>query len=169
MESLDFATLLIRSWVGIVMVMHGINHGRSLEGTARWFEKVGFRSAQVNARMSAFAEIAIGLGIAAGLLTPFAIAGMVATMFVAFWSIHRFAGFFNFHRPDEGYEYVATLAVVGVALAIIGPGVASLDDALGIADDFDGIVGGAIALSGLLIGALQAAVFWRKPAGRGEK
>ncbi len=46
---------------------------------------------------------------------------LLATMFVAFWAIHRFVGFFVFHRPDEGYEYVFTLMAISLALAIAGP------------------------------------------------
>jgi putative oxidoreductase len=86
-------------------------------------------------------------------------------MLVAFWSIHRFAGFFVFHRPDEGYEYVATLAVVALVIAILGPGDFSLDSVLGI--DLDGVVGALIVAGGLLAGAGQLAVFWRRPAERG--
>ena len=82
----------------------------------------GFRSPALNARISAGNEIALGLGLIVGLLTTVAAAGLAATMFVAFWSIHRFVGFFNFRRPDEGYEYVTTLALVALAIAILGPG-----------------------------------------------
>jgi putative oxidoreductase len=105
----------------------------------------------------------IGLALIGGLLTSFAAAGLIATMFVAFWSIHRFAGFFNFHRPDEGFEYVATLAVVGAALAIAGPGRYSLDHVFDIADQLDGLIGGVVAVAGLVAGGAQVAVFWRKP------
>jgi putative oxidoreductase len=88
-------------------------------------------------------------------------------MFVAFWAIHRFAGFFNFHRPDEGWEYVATLSVIGIALAVAGPGRYSVDEALGIAGNLDEWVGLAIIGGGLLVAAGQLATFWRKPSGVG--
>ena len=57
---------------------------------------------------------------------------LIATMTVAFGSIHRFDGFFVFKRPDEGWEHVATLAVAALAIAAIGPGSVSLDAALGL-------------------------------------
>lgn len=161
MEAIDVALVVLRLWAGVVMIAHGINHGRNLEGTARWFEKVGFRSPRLNARLSFLNEIAIGIGLIAGLLAPIAAAGLAATMIVAFWSIHRFAGFFVFHRPDEGYEYVTTLAVIALVIAIVGAGTISLDDALGI--DLAGWVGAAIYGLGVLAAALQLAVFWRKP------
>lgn len=168
MEAIDVAPLLLRSWAAIVIIAHGVNHGRTQEGTAKWFASKGFRSPQLNARISALNEIAIGLALIAGLLTSVAAAGLVATMFVAFWSIHRFAGFFNFHRPDEGWEYVATLSVIGVALAVAGPGRYSVDEALGIAGSMDEWVGLAIIGAGLLVAAGQLATFWRKPSGGGS-
>lgn len=106
MESFDVALLIFRLWLGSVMLAHGINHARNLDGTASWFAAKGFRLADLNARGSAFGEIAIGLALIAGLLTTPAAAGLTATMTVAFGSIHRFAGFFVFERPDEGWEYV---------------------------------------------------------------
>ena len=163
MEALDIALLIIRIWAAVVIVAHGINHARTLEGTARWFESKGFRQPRLNARMSAYNELAIGAGLALGLLTSVAAAALAATMFVAFWTIHRFAGFFVFHRPDEGYEYVTTLAVLALVLVILGPGSFSLDDSLGIADNLDGWVGVAIYAAGLLAAAGQLAVFWRRP------
>lgn len=163
MEPIDLAMLVLRLWLGAVMVAHGVNHLRSLQGTADWFASVGFRKAPLQARLSAGAEVAIGAGLAVGLLTSFAAAGLVATMLVAFWAIHRFAGFFVFNRPDEGYEYVLTLVVAAAALAVVGPGEVSLDAAVGLDATLDGWVGGAIALGGVAAAALQLAAFWRRP------
>jgi len=160
---IDVALLLLRLWAGIVIIAHGVNHGRTQEGTARWFASKGFKSAQLNARVSALSEIAVGLGLIAGFLTTLAAAVLVSTMFVAFWSIHRFAGFFNFHRPDEGWEYVATLSVIALALAIAGPGRYSVDQALGFAENLDEWVGLAAIGAGLLGAGGQLAVFWRRP------
>ena len=164
MEKIDIALLLLRSWAGVVIIAHGMNHGRHLERTAKWFASTGFRAPKLNASLSAGNEIAIGLGLILGLLTSVAAAGLAATMFVAFWAIHRFVGFFVFHRPDEGYEYVVTLAIISLALAIVGPGAVSIDSALGIADDLDGWVGAGIVAAGLFAGGGLLATFWRKPA-----
>lgn len=161
MNALDIALLLLRAWSGVVMVAHGLNHLRSQKGTARWFGKVGFRSPKLNARISAYNELAIGVGLIAGFLTPVAAAGLGATMLVAFWAIHRHAGFFVFHRPDEGYEYVATLAVVALVLAVLGAGGISVDEALGL--DWTGWAGALIYLAGLAAGVGQLIVFYRRP------
>ena len=163
MDNIDIALLVLRVWAGIVIIAHGVNHGRSLQGTASWFEKVGFRAPGLNAFLSAATEIAVGLALIAGLLTPVAAAGLAATMFVAFWSIHRFAGFFVFHRPDEGYEYVLTLAAIALALAIAGPGSVSVDAALGLDESLTGAVGAGIYGLGVLAAAGQLATFWRRP------
>lgn len=163
MNEIDVAMLILRVWLGIVMLAHGVNHARSQEGTARWFEQKGFKAPKLNARLSALSELAVGLGLIVGLLTSVAAAGLAATMLLAFWSVHRFAGFFVFHRPDEGYEYVATLAVAALVIAIVGPGSASIDSAIGIDASLDGLVGAGIIALGLVVGVGQAAVLWRKP------
>jgi putative oxidoreductase len=163
MDNIDIALLIMRLWAGFVIIAHGINHGRSLKGTAAWLAKVGFKAPQLNAFISSAMEITVGLALIFGLLTSVAAAGLAATMFVAFWSIHRFAGFFVFHRPDEGYEYVATLAVIALALSIIGPGSASVDAALGLDETLSGAVGAGIFGLGILAAGGQLATFWRKP------
>lgn len=168
MTEIDIALLLLRVWAGLVFIAHGINHGRNLEGTANWFASKGFRSARLNAVLSTTSEIAVGLALITGLFTSVAAAALTATMFVAYWAIHRHAGFFNFHRPDEGYEYVATLTVIALALAIAGPGAASVDAGLGIDQSLCGGVGVAIVGGGILAAIGQLAVFWRNPAGEKE-
>jgi putative oxidoreductase len=163
MEPIDLALSVLRLWLGIVMLAHGVHHARNLEGTASWFASKGFRQPALNARASAFGELAIGAGLVTGLLTSPAAAGLIATMTVAFGSIHRFAGFFVFKRPDEGWEYVATLAVAALTVAVAGPGPYSLDAVLGIDTALSGWTGLTIALAGVAAGAVQLAVFWRRP------
>lgn len=163
MEPFDVVMLVVRAWAGIVMIAHGANHVRNLDGTAKWFASVGFRTPRLNAFASGANELAVGVALVLGLLTAPAAAGLAAIMAVAFWSIHRFAGFFVFHRPDEGYEYVVTLGLMAFAIAVLGPGSVSLDAVIGIADDLDGWVGAAIFGAGLLAAAGQLALMWRRP------
>lgn len=70
MEPVDAALLVLRTWLGVVILLHGVNHGRSLDGTAKWFGSVGFSSPRLQAQASAFAEIGIGSLLVVGLLTP---------------------------------------------------------------------------------------------------
>ena len=160
MDTIDIGLAVLRIWVGLVIVAHGVNHARSLDGTANWFESIGFRSARLQALNSAVVEIGAGALQIVGLGTSFAAAGIAATMFVAFWTVHRTNGFFIF-RPGEGYEYVATLAFASLALALAGPGSASLDSAFGVADLLDGWVGALIVGGGLLGAVALLAAFWR--------
>ena len=160
MDTIDVGLLIIRSWVGVAILLHGVYHARSLDGTANWLASIGFRSAKLQAINSAIVEIGAGALLIIGLGTSLAAAGIFATMFVAFWTVHRSNGFFIF-RPGEGYEYVATLALVSLGLAIAGPGGASLDSALEIADLLDGWVR-ALIVGGGLVGAFGLlAIYWK--------
>ncbi len=86
-------------------------------------------------------------------------------MATAFGAIHRFAGFFVFARPDEGWEYVATITVGAVVIGLIGPGPWSIDAAIGLDTALDGFVGAGIVIAGAVVGLLQLAATWSKPAG----
>lgn len=158
----DLVLLGLRLWLAAVMISHGVNHGRSLEGTARWFASKGFRYSRQVALASAAGELAMGLGLAVGLLTAPAAAGVVMVSANAFWAVHRFAGFFVFRRPDEGWEYVGTLAVLATALAVLGPGDYSIDEVLGWV--IDGWAGLAVVVAGAVVAALQLTLIWRRPS-----
>jgi len=169
MSSADLAALILRLALGTVFLMHGRNHGwgsGGLAGTASWFESIGLRPAKVHAAMSAYMEVACGILLLLGLFVPFAAAAGVATMTVAFVTVHRKNGFFIFN-PGEGYEYVGTVAFALVALAVLGAGKISLDHVFDI--ELDGIaVGLAAAAAGLLGAALLLITGWRPPAAGGE-
>lgn len=160
MDSADAAMLILRVGVGLVILAHGINHARGRSRTTKWFASIGFRKPGLQWLFSTMTEIGVGVLLVAGLLTALAATGLLSVMFVAFFTVHRKNGFFIF-RPGEGWEYVATLALTGLFLAIAGPGSASIDSAVGIADDLDGWVGAGIAAAGLALASLQLAVFYR--------
>ena len=160
MDSYDWAMLILRGGTGLIILAHGINHAGGRRRTTNWFASIGFRRADLQWLASTVSEIAVGLALIAGFLTGAAAAGLVAIMFVAFWSVHRKNGFFIF-RPGEGWEYVATLALIGLVLAIAGPGAASLDHAIGIADHLDGGVGALLVAGALAAAAGQLAVFFK--------
>ena len=150
-DELNFGLLLLRVVVGLVFAFHGyakITRGGKLAGTARWFESIGVRPGHVHARAAAFGEIATGLCLALGFLTSLAGLGFVGLMSVAVWTVHKGNGLLV---TKDGWEYNLVLATIGVAVAVIGPGEYSLDDALGI--DLNGGVGLAISLLGGLAAA----------------
>jgi putative oxidoreductase len=164
MDAEMVALLLVRVVVGVVMIAHGLNHWRGggrIEGTARWFTGLGLRYGRLQAWTSVVTEIGAGLLLVLGLLTPLACAAVASVMLVAAVLAHRPNGFFVF---KDGYEYVLVLAVVAVALAMLGPGRLSVDSATGIG--ITGWAGGAIALGVAVVAtAGLLAVCWRpKPA-----
>lgn len=168
MDAVDAGLLLIRLVLGITMLTHGLNHllgGGRLPGAAGWFESLGLRPGMLHAWFSTLTEMAAGVGLLLGFLTPLAAAATVGLMAVAGIVAHRPNGFFIF---KEGYEYVLMIAVLAVALAAMGPGSASVDDALDIV--VDGWTGALIALGLGLAGAVALLVTsWRPsrvPAGR---
>jgi hypothetical protein len=78
-------------------------------------------------------------------------------MLIAGLLAHRPNGFFIF---NDGYEYVLVLSVVSLALAVLGPGRFSLDNAFG--SEITGWAGGGIALGvAVLATAGMLATFWR--------
>jgi putative oxidoreductase len=159
-DQLDLALLVLRLGFGVGLSVHGlfkVFRGGRLPGTARWFGSIGMRWPQLQARLGAGSEIGAGLLFAAGLLTPFAAAGMIGVMTVAFWAAHRHNGFLII---NEGWEYVAAISLVAWSVATIGPGRFSLDDAIGI--EWTGWTGSLIAaLLGVGGGIAQLAVCYR--------
>src|SRR5262245_35519738 len=146
------------------MLAHGIRHifgGGKIAGTGKWFGSMGMRMPMLQAWLASLTEIGAGALLVLGLLTPFAGAGVVGVMLVAWLINHLKNGFFIFYK-GEGYEYVMTLLFCGVALGTVGPGGWSLDDALDIIDDLTGTTGLLISLGAGGLGALLLlAAFWR--------
>jgi len=147
--------LLLRFAVGVVFIAHGYNHifgGGKIEGTARWFNSLGMRPGILHAWVASLTELGAGALLILGLLTPFAGAGVVGVMLVAWITNHRKNGFFIF-RPGEGYEYVMTLTFCGLLFGGTGGGKYSLDHALGIFDP----PGWSTAIIAMLLGIVGAA------------
>ena len=160
-DSIDWAMMTLRGVAGVVMLAHGIKHARGRTKTANWFGSIGFRMPDLQWFASTATEIGVGILLIAGLGTTFASAGLVAVMVVAFWTVHRAAGFWVTARPNEGWEYVFVLGTVGLAIAIAGPGAFSIDAAIGIEDVLDGWVGALAVGGGVAAAAAQMVVFFR--------
>lgn len=162
----DVALLLLRASVGFVMVAHGYNHlfrGGRIQGTANWFGDLGMRPPLLHAWLASVTELAAGILLVAGFLTPLAAGAVVGTMVVAWTTHHARNGFFIFHQ-GEGYEYVMTLTFAGLALGGLGPGRLSLDAALEVLDWGDWSALAAAAAVGLGGASLLLATCWQPPA-----
>jgi putative oxidoreductase len=163
-DAMNLALLAFRVAIGAVMLAHGINHifrGGKIAGTAGWFASLGMKPGILHAWLASVTEIVGGTLLLLGLLTPLAGAAVIGVMVVAWITNHRGNGFFIF-RPGEGWEYVMTLTFCGLVLAVVGPGKWSLDEALDIRVDLNGVTGLLIALLAGGGGALALLLgFWR--------
>ena len=163
-DAINLALLVFRCCVGAVMLAHGLNHiygGGKIAGTARWFESLGMRPGILHAWLASVTEVAGGVVLVLGLLTPLGGAAVMGVMIVAWITNHRGNGFFIF-RPGEGWEYVMTLTFAGFAIAVLGAGEWSLDEAFGWRDELVGTTGLLIALiAGAGGAAALLAGFWR--------
>ncbi len=162
MQQFDAGVLILRVVFGPFLAYHGYNKvfgGGRLTGTESWFRSLGMKWPYWQARLAATTEVGAGLLFALGLLTPLAAGAMVALMLVAIWTVHWKVGFFVF-KPDQGWEYCASIAVVAFVVATIGPGRWSLDHAFDISfSEWTGaIVAGILGIAGA---ATQLAVSYR--------
>lgn len=160
MTSVDVAHLVLRLSLGATITAHGINKivgGGGLAGTASWFRSIGMRWPTAQARIAAVTEIASGLLLAVGLITPLSCAAIVALMLVAIVTVHRRVGFFIF-LPGGGWEYCAIIAVSASTVALAGPGAISLDHVLGLG------IGGwssmTILAAGLILACAHLWISW---------
>lgn len=120
----DLALLLIRAVLGVVFIFHGgqklfgLFGGSGLEATAAWMGGIGIPLPMVSALMAGSAEFFGGVALLVGVGVRLAAVPMAFTMVVAILSAHRGA----FDARAGGMEYPLTLAVVLVALALLGGG-----------------------------------------------
>ena len=99
--------------------------------------------------LAGFAEADRQLLLALGLLTPLASAALIAVMVVAILTVHAKNGVWN---SSQGYEF--NLVLISIAVASIGAGNWSLDDALGL--DIAGADEAIASLGAGLLGGLGA-------------
>jgi putative oxidoreductase len=162
--------LILRLVVGLLFVGHGAQKlfglfgGGGIDATARSFEKGGLRPGRMHALAAGCAEFFGGLFLAAGLLTPFAAAALIAVMVAAIATVHWRNGLWV---TEQGFEFNLVMIAAAFAVAGAGPGAWSLDGAFGldvagagwgVGALLVGVLGGAAAvLTGRLYGAHQAA------------
>jgi putative oxidoreductase len=133
---MNIGLLALRLVVGLTFAGHGsqklfgVLGGPGLRNMASGFERMGLRPGRVHALAAGTTELAGGMLLALGLLTPFAAAGLIAVMTVAVLAVHLPNGFWN---SSKGFEYNLALVATAFALAGVGAGDWSLDSALGLA------------------------------------
>ena len=163
---MDLALLVLRLVVGLLFAAHGAQKlfgvlgGGGLEGTAGMFDNIGLRPGWLQARAAGTAELVGGLLIALGLFTPFAAAALIAVMVAAIVTVHAPNGIWN---TNQGYEFNLVLIAAVFALAGIGAGAWSLDNALGF--DLHGTIWAIAALAAGIIGGIGTVIAGRISAG----
>jgi putative oxidoreductase len=135
MNSADIGLAFLRIVIGLTMAAHGAQKafgwwaGPGPDGWRRAVTSMGYRPGGFWAVVSTLAELVGGLLLALGLLTPFAAAVLIAQSVVIIGQVHLPKGFWN---RNSGYEFPLVLAAGAVAVALIGPGALSLDNAAAI-------------------------------------
>jgi putative oxidoreductase len=159
---MEIGLLVLRLVVGFAFAVHGAQKlfgafgGHGIAGTASNFEQLGLRPGRRHAWLAGVAEVSGALLLALGLFTPFAVAGLIAVMTVAILHVHGRNGFLN---ANGGFEYNLVMIAAGFALAGVGPGDWSLDNALGF--DLHGTVWALAALGAGVLGGLGATLSGR--------
>src|SRR5437588_8716504 len=132
---MNLGLLVLRVIVGLLFAGHGAQKlfgvfgGHGLRGTAGFFEGIGLKPGNVHATAAGLMEFGGGILLALGLITPVASAALVAVMTAAVITVHYAKGLWV---TNGGYEYNLVLGTVAFALAAVGPGAWSLDNALGL-------------------------------------
>ena len=120
------AMLVLRVIVGIVFFMHGyqkIKMGHA--GVTGFFTQLGAPLPPISAALIMLLETAGAVALIFGFLTRIVASAFVLDMLGAIFLVHISKGF---SVGDGGYEFVLVLAACAAALAIAGPGAASIDD-----------------------------------------
>jgi putative oxidoreductase len=151
---------LLRLVAGLTLAAHGSQKlfgsfgGGGIGGTRTFFDSLGFRKPRLMALAAGTGELAGGLLLAFGLVTPVAALAIVVVMINAIATVHWRKGFFN---SAGGYEYNLLVIATALAVTAAGPGRFSLDAVFGWAAQVSG-PWWALAVSGLALAIASATV-----------
>jgi putative oxidoreductase len=129
-SSQDVGALVLRVAAGAVLAIHGTQHlfgwfdGPGLDRYTRLVESLGYEPARLLATVGAISEVAGGLLLILGLLTPLGVAAAVGVTGNAVISFHP--------AQEDGFwlsfgDFPLLLGLSAIAVAFTGPGLLSLD------------------------------------------
>ena len=127
--------LILRVVIGLTLAAHGAQKlfgwwgGSGMNGWVQAVTRLRIRPAAPWAWIAALSEFGGGLLLAFGLLSPLGSLAIAGAMLVAMATVHWPNGFWNAKR---GYEFNLSLLASVTAIALIGPGTYSVDQAIGI-------------------------------------
>nr|WP_198151507.1 DoxX family protein [Kibdelosporangium sp. MJ126-NF4]CTQ93874.1 Membrane protein, distant similarity to thiosulphate:quinone oxidoreductase DoxD [Kibdelosporangium sp. MJ126-NF4] len=163
---LDIGLLVIRVPAGLLLAGHGTQKlfgwfgGDGLAATGEAFENLGYRRGRVMAAVAGLTEVAAGLGLAVGLLTPLAAAAVIGVMINAAATAHRANGLW---AQNGGYEYPLVVAALAAGVALHGAGTLSVDAVLGLEQPDTVWAGAAVGLGVVVAAVTLGAARQRKP------
>ena len=122
----DLVLALTRVVIGVVFIAHGWQKlgQNGIAATQQAFAGMGVPAPDASALVATGIELAGGVLLVAGLLTPLAAVLLALDMLGAFLIVHLGQPVFV---ADNGWELVAALGVVSLVLAVTGPGRFSVD------------------------------------------
>ena len=120
---------LLRVVVGVAFFMHGYQKlfQMGVGGVGGFFGSLGLPAPELAALVVSLLELVGGLALIVGLLTRVFGLLLAVDMLVALLLVHLPNGFF---MANNGFEFTLLLLAAAVALAVSGPGEASLDKIL---------------------------------------
>jgi putative oxidoreductase len=130
---MDFASLgllILRLILGLGLAAHGAQKlfgwfgGYGLKGTGGWLESIGIKPGLLFAALAGLGELAGGLGLALGFLTPLSAVAAILVMLVAIKTVHLPKGYWN---SSGGYEFNLLIIAAALSFALVGPGAWSVD------------------------------------------
>ena len=164
---MEYGILLLRVVVGLLVAAHGTRRlcgwfgGRGRTGTAQYFASLGYRAPHAAWLAAGAADLAGGILLALGLLTPVA-ALLVAVVALNAIAVARWrSGLFV---ARGGFELDLVLVTVVTAVTVAGPGRVSLDRLLGWDERWSGVEWGAGMLALAIVLAFFAATLGRARA-----
>jgi len=172
----DVGRLAARAVIGGLFIGHGTQKlfgwfdGPGIAGTEGMMTALGMHPTKPNAYAAGLSETVGGTLLVAGAATPLAAAALTGTMITAIRKVHLANGPW---AAKGGWEYNAVLIAAVLALTDSGPGVFSLDDALGLRITGSRWALGALALgaaastAAIVSGQKQAPAVTAAPAGAG--
>ncbi|WP_411122472.1 DoxX family protein [Streptomyces sp. x-19] len=120
----DVGLLLLRLPLGLLLAGHGCQKlfglfgGHGLKATGEGFEALGYRPGVLFAGIAGATEFLGGLGLALGFLIPLAAAAVIGVMINAM----VVSASHGLWATEGGLEYPMVIALVALAVALIGPG-----------------------------------------------
>jgi putative oxidoreductase len=125
-NSQPWGLTVLRVVVGAVFLIHGCQKlfVFGFHGVAGFLGPLGVPAPGVFAVIVTLVEFVGGTLLIVGLFTRWAALLLAVDMLVAILLVHLKHGFFN---QQQGYEYPLTLLAATIALALAGPGAASVD------------------------------------------